>query len=150
MTNRELDCFSEGYILGRNKAGNLKPLQVTENGIYYPADYKCGGFNKVEVNVSIQNNLIDKLPTWGEVIINEEYSIKIKHSDEIEDDNSYTIANYYSNIPYLYMLSKYWTYYFCVYKNNQLVFGNKVKTHSSRQWSWSMWNSDTQIGRAHV
>ena len=84
--------FVDGYALGSEEVGNLKPLQVTENGIYYPADYKCSGFNQVEVKVLNQNIQLDMLPTLGEVIIDKDYTIKIKLSDEIEEDNTYDIS----------------------------------------------------------
>lgn len=53
MTNRELNYFSEGYILGRKKSGgaNIQPLTVTENKEYNAADYGCDGFNPVTGNV---------------------------------------------------------------------------------------------------
>lgn len=132
--------FVEGYALG--SGGNLKPLKVIKNGIYYPADYDCNGFNQVNVAIPNKTTLIDMLPTWGEIIVDDGWSVRIKKSDEIEEDtDDYSFSMNDSESPYLYMYQKNWTIYFCVYKEEQLLFGATQKTHTSRQWSWAMWNS---------
>lgn len=140
--------FVEGYALGAEDAGNLKPLEVTKNGIYYPSDFNCMGFNQVDVHISDDATLIDNLPTLGEVIVDDVYSIKIKRSDEISyhsnNDFAFDAAtnSFGDKITYLQRYWKTWTYYFCVYKSGKFVFCNAQNTHTSRQWSWSMWNSD--------
>lgn len=102
---------------------------------YFPfleAAYMCGGKKN-----------IDSLPTWGEVILGNGWSIKIKKSDEIANTDEFNFATYDSTSPYLQAYQRTWTIYFCVYQGEQFLFGNTAKTHTSQQWSWSMWESDT-------
>ena len=142
MTNKELNCLSEGYILGRKKGGNLRPLKVTENGIYYPVDYGCNGFNQVDVNILNKATQIDNLPTWGEIIIDDDWSIKIKKSDEIEHNESYEFSKDDSSSPYLSRYIKYWRTYFCVCYKGQILFGSTAASYTSQYWEWSMYDSD--------
>lgn len=107
--------FVEGYVLGENNGRNEESDIVK----------------------------IDRLPTWGEVILDNGWSIKIKKSDEIATTDRFTFSTHESTSPYLHTYERTWTIYFCVYHGGQLLFGNTIQTHTSQQWSWSMWNSDT-------
>ena len=107
--------FVEGYVLGENNGRN------EESDIAK----------------------IDRLPTWGEVILDNGWSIKIKKSDEIANTDEFNFATYDSTSPYLQAYHRTWTIYFCVYQGEQFLFGNTAKTYTSQQWSWSMWESDT-------
>lgn len=107
--------FVEGYVLGENNGRN------EESDIAK----------------------IDILPTWGEVIFDDGWSIKIKKSDEIANTDRFDFSTYYSDSPYLSRYSRTWTIYFCVYHSGQLLFGNTETSNTSQQWSWSMWESDS-------
>ena len=107
--------FVEGYVLGENNGRNEETDIVK----------------------------INRLPTWGEVILDNGWSVKIKKSDEIANTDEFIFSTYESTSPYLHMYQRTWTIYFCVYQGEQFLFGNTIKTHTSQQWSWSMWNSGT-------
>ena len=86
---------------------------------------------------------IDRLPTWGEVILDNGWSIKIKKSDEIANTDEFNFSTHDSTSPYLQAYHRTWTIYFCVYQGEQFLFGNTTTSYTSQQWSWSVWESDT-------
>ena len=89
---------------------------------------------------------IDELPTIGEIIIGDGWSIKIKISDDIDLANSQYFYHTYDTTdgsqPYMSAFEKRWTVYFCVYKSNQCVFGNAQRKTRSKYWSFSVDGSD--------